>query len=141
MYPSHATREGVLKARWCIKRYLDPDILDVQTASPTLSNEGFSVALQLLASHKWKMTIADIEGAFLRGDTINRKNGRILVRLPKDGVPDIEQSAVCELIKPVYGLVDAPKLWWDSLTKSLRELNMVQSQLDSCFTAGTRQDP
>jgi hypothetical protein len=33
--------ETALKARWCIRGYLDPDLLDLETASPTLSNEGF----------------------------------------------------------------------------------------------------
>lgn len=78
------TNEGVLKARWCIKGYLDPDVLDVKTASPTLSNEGFAVTLQIVASHHWEMVIADIEGAFLRGDTIKREKGKILVSLPRD---------------------------------------------------------
>ena len=127
------TNEGVLKARWCIKGYLDPDMLDVKTASPTLSDEGFAVTLQILASHRWDLVIADIEGAFLRGDTIQREKGKILVSLPRDGVPGLASTPICELIKPVYGLVDAPKLWWDSLTKTLRQLGMIQSGLDSCI--------
>lgn len=72
---------GVLKARWCTKGYLDPDVLDVQTASPTLSNEGLATALQLVSSFSWKMTIADIEGAFLRGDEIQRDPGQTSVWL------------------------------------------------------------
>lgn len=76
MYTSDdGTNEGVLKARWCIRGYLDPDVLDVKTASPTLSNEAFAVVLQILASFQWKLTIADIEGAFLQGDEISRQNG------------------------------------------------------------------
>ena len=31
--------ESALKARWCIRGYLDPDLLDLETASPTLSSE------------------------------------------------------------------------------------------------------
>ena len=127
------TPEGVLKARWCVKGYLDPDGLELQTATPTLSNEGFAVTLQLIASYKWEMVIADVEGAFLRGDNIERQKGRILVRLPPGGVPGYdEKETVCELVKPVYGLVDAPRLWWNSLTKTLRDQGLQQSALDNC---------
>ena len=31
-----------IKARWCIRGYLDPDLLELDTSSPTLSMEGFS---------------------------------------------------------------------------------------------------
>ena len=39
-----------LKARWCARGYLDPDLLQLDTAAPTLSSEGFAIAMQLLAS-------------------------------------------------------------------------------------------
>ena len=57
----------------------------------------------------------------------------MLVKIPKDGIPGHGQDTLSELIKPVYGLVDAPRLWWNLLTKALREIGMVQSQLDSCL--------
>lgn len=55
---------GALKAR-CVQGYMDPAVLE--TASPTLSAEGFAAA-QLITSMGWTMKIADIEGAFLRGE-------------------------------------------------------------------------
>ena len=127
------TANGKLKARWCIRGYLDPDVLDLNTSSPTLSSECFAIALQVLASFKWQMCLADIEAAFLRGDGIERPKGRVLVRIPKDGIPGLEHEDVIQLRKPVYGLVDAPELWWDSLTKTLRDLNMKQSELVKCM--------
>jgi hypothetical protein len=67
--------EGILKARWCIRGYLDPDLMELQTSAPTLSAEGFAVVMQALASFKWGLVIGDIEGAFLKGDPIFRKKG------------------------------------------------------------------
>ena len=67
--------EGILKARWCIRGYLDPDRMELQTSAPTLSAEGFAVVMQALASFKWGLVIGDIEGAFLKGDPIFRKKG------------------------------------------------------------------
>ena len=109
-------RQGVLKARWCVRGYLDPDLMDLETASPTLSQEGFAITLQLLASQQWGLKIGDVEGAFLRGDELRREKGRVLVRLPATGVPGLERDTVVELLKPVYGLADAPEAWFDSLT-------------------------
>ena len=123
---------GPLKARWCIRGYLDPDIFDLVTAAPTLSPEGFATAVQMITSKKWKMKIADIEAAFLRGDDMKRTQGKVLVKVPSDGIPGIDSESVIELTKPVYGLADAPRLWWKSLTKTLGELGMRQSKLDSC---------
>ena len=115
---------GPLKARWCIRGYLDPDIFDLATAAPTLSPEEFATAVQMITSKKWKMKIADIEAAFLRGDDMKRTQGKVLVKVPSDGIPGVDSESVIELIKPVYGLADAPRLWWKSLTKTLGELGM-----------------
>ena len=57
------TTDGKLKARRCIRGYLDPDVLDLNTASPTLSSEGFAIALQIISSSHWQMCLADIEGS------------------------------------------------------------------------------
>ena len=56
----------------------------------------------------------------------------MLVRLPSTGVPGLDQGAVVELLKPVYGLADAPKAWYDTLCAALCELGCKQSELDPC---------
>lgn len=84
MYTSDdGTPSGVLKTRWCIKGFLDPDVLDVATSSPTLSNEGLAVTLQL-TSNGWELAIGDIEAAFLRGDDMRRPKGRVFVSSGRD---------------------------------------------------------
>ena len=123
-------QQGIVKARWCVRGY--PDLLDLRTASPTLSQEGFAITLQMLASNRWGMKIGDVEGAFLKGDPLQRENGRVLVRLPGTVVPGVPDGSIVELLKPVYGLADAPKAWFDTLTTTLRHLGCVQSALDAC---------
>ena len=134
------TLEGTLKARWCVQGYMDPDVLDLNTASPTLSMEGFAVTAQLITSMNWKMKIADVEAAFLRGEAMSRAQGKVLVRVPKDGIPGVESDAIIELVKPVYGLVDAPKRWWNTLSRTLVSLGMSQSKLDSCVFVSRHPD-
>ena len=121
-----------LKCRWVIQGYMDPDLEFLERQSPTLSADGLSMVLQMIASQKWVMGIADIEGAFLQGDAYMRDQGRVFARMPKEGFPDVPGDAVLELTKCVYGLMDAPRRWWITLTQQLVMLGMKQSELDPC---------
>ena len=57
--------QGILKARWCLKGFKDPDLMELVTASPTLSQESLAVTLQVIASKGWRMRIGDVEGGSL----------------------------------------------------------------------------
>ena len=76
--------KGLVKARWCIRGYLDPHILELETAAPTLSPEGLAVALHVLATKCWELCIGDVEAAFFRGDNIQRSKEQVLVKPPPD---------------------------------------------------------
>ncbi|CAE7199062.1 RE1 [Symbiodinium sp. CCMP2592] len=119
-----------IKARWCIRGYLDPDLLELDTCAPTLSSEGFSVAMQLMASQGWQVTIADVEGAFLRGDDLSPSRGRLFIELPPGGIERYDETCLVEAVKTVYGLADAPKAWWTCLHGKLTGLGMRVSEFD-----------
>ena len=122
-----------IKARWCIRGYLDPDLLELDTSAPTLSAEGFSIAMQLIATHHWLLPIADVEGAFLRGDDLSPSRGRLFVDPPPGGLEGCDESCLVEAVKTVYGLADAPKAWWTCLDSKLRGLGMRPSAFDPCI--------
>ena len=122
-----------IKARWCVRGYLDPDLLHLDTSAPTLSAEGFAIAMQVIASRKWRLNIADVEGAFLRGDALDPKRGRLFIDLPPGGVPGVPAGSVVEAIKTIYGLADAPKAWWQCFSAKLRSLGMRVSRFDPCL--------
>ena len=107
-----------LKCGWCIKGFRDPDLFEIERQSLTLSMDALVVCLQLISSFRWKLIIADVEGAFLQGEPINRKNGKIFVKIPKEGVPGLNRDDVVEVTKCVYGLADAPRAWWLSFSKA-----------------------
>ena len=58
-----------VKSRWCLQGHLDPDLdQKVQEGllqSPTLSQLGRNLVMQLIASHRWTLQLGDIKGAFL----------------------------------------------------------------------------
>ena len=123
-----------LKARWCIRGYLDPALMELDTTAPTLSAEGFALTTQLIASKGWKLQIADVEGAFLGGDRLDPQRGRLFVEPPPGGIPGCDEDDECllEAVKTVYGLADAPKAWWKSFTAALVKLGMRPSKFDPC---------
>ena len=123
-----------IKCKWCVKGFRDPDIYEMNRQLPTLSMEALMVTLQILASNQWLLHIADVEGAFLQGETLKRKNGRVFVEVAKEDctVLGITEGAVVELVKCVYGLSDAPRAWWESFSKTAQSLGLKQSELDLC---------
>lgn len=65
---------------------MDPDLEHLERQSPTLSADGLATALQLASSNRWVVRIADVEGAFLQGDRLERKSGRIFANPPREGI-------------------------------------------------------
>ena len=122
-----------VKCRWVVKGFQDPDIDVLERQSPTWTADGLACVLQLLASFKWRLTVADVEGAFLQGEEYKRDTGPIYVSMPKDKFPQLPADTLFELTKCVYGLMDAPLRWWKSLEKTFKSLGMTQSQLDPCI--------
>lgn len=78
------------------------------------------------------MLIADVEGAFLRGDELHRKGGRVLIQLPPGGVEGVPDGCLIEAAKAAYGLADAPLAWYQSFTRSLESLGCRRSVFDQC---------
>lgn len=129
--PDDASKSEI-KCRWVLKGFQDPDLMELKRQSLTLSADALSVVLQIIASQRWCMNIMDIEGAFLQGDSLRRKNVKIYAILGRDQFEGIPEGALLELCKCVYGLMDAPRKWWETISKALSELGMKQSELDPC---------
>ena len=55
--------------------------------------------------------VADVEGAFLQGKPLERKQGRLFVKIPREGILGQTSNDVVEVLKCVYGLCDAPRAW------------------------------
>jgi hypothetical protein len=84
---------------------------------------------------------ADISTAFLQGKSYDPDSEReIWVKLPREaddllGLP-ARHGRVMKLIKPMYGLVDAPKAWFDEAVERILKMGngaIVQHLLDSCL--------
>ena len=87
--------------------------------------------MQWVASHKYRLISGDIKTAFLSGN----EDVRNIFISPLDDVRqmlNVDHETVLRLRKAVYGLVNAPKKWWDRLKKSLIQHEFTSCALDPC---------
>ena len=122
---------GKAKARLCVLGFEDPDLTEVPRDSPTLSAASEALIMQWVASHKYRLISGDIKTAFLSGDEDIRN---IFISPPDDvrQMLNLDHVTVLRLRKAVYGLVNAPKKWWDRLKTSLVEHGFTSCALDPC---------
>jgi transposase InsO family protein len=120
------------KARLVVLGYLDPNLTEVPRDSPTLGRQSKMLLLQLISSKGWSLGSFDIKAAFLQGRT---QKDRVMGMEP---VPELAKALqlapneVCKLDKSAYGLIDAPFLWFKTLSEELINLGMQPSPFDPC---------
>ena len=118
------------KARWVCRGFQDKFAWDQQTDSPTATRYGFRLVAQCAANHFWDLLHLDLKTAFLQGEHYNLSSRMVVVQLPQDiGLPTW-MVGLC--LRPVYGLNDAPRRWWNRLDKFLRSIGMEPTRADRC---------
>ena len=119
------------KARLITKGFTDPDLLDIESHSPTLTREGFMKVLQSVCSHGQKLQFGNVKQAFNTGDPINREQP-LFVRMPPDGVPGEPRDVWVKLLKTVNGLADGTREWRNCLLATVRGLGFETPVLEPC---------
>jgi Reverse transcriptase (RNA-dependent DNA polymerase) len=111
------TKEGGTrrhKARLVARGFEDKERHHVTRDSPTASASSQRLILQALVERQWRPTSWDFETAFLQGNLIQRD----IYLVPPPGCADV--GMYWKLCKPVYGLVSAPKAWYDRLCEVVK---------------------
>lgn len=116
-------RCGKFKARGVMLGNMWHPSGEFATYSPTVSYEAARFAWIFGASEGYFEEAFDIENAFLQAD-LPEDHGHVVVRLP-DGWSSPGMSKYGKLLKAVYGLPTAPRAWYQTYDKSLRELGWV----------------
>ena len=121
------------KARLIIKGFCDPDLLHLKRESPTLSTQNRNLLLALAAQRGWKVNIGDIKTAFLNGDQTERSRN-IGADPPEDvrRLLGMKPWEIFRILKAVYGLLHAPKVWYDKLAQVLESQGWQRSRLEPC---------
>ena len=118
------------KARWVCRGFQDKHAWEQQTDSPTATRYGFRLVAQCAANNCWDLFHLDLKTAFLQGEHYNLESRSVVIQLPHDiGLPPW-MVGVC--LRPVYGLNDAPRRWWNRLDKFLRSIGLEPTRADRC---------
>ena len=81
----------------------------------------------MTANEQLRICGSDVQAAFLQSDTIDRE---VYIQPP---VESKKPGVIWKLLKPAYGLRDASRKWFESFTKTLKELGMRQCLRDACL--------
>ena len=122
------------KARWVAGGHRDPDIGDdkasPRTDAPTADLLGQHLVMFLAASHRWPLLSSDVSNAFLRGQPVDRN---LYIRLPKPLPPallgKVNPNQLCRLRKGMYGLTEAPRLWFIEYQQKLLAIGFKRCYL------------
>ena len=127
------------KARLCLQGHLCPDSRtgQVQVDSPTIERVSTMIFLHLVTCLGWTPDwyIGDISNAFPQGAPLKDKPD-MFMRQPKQGLKGMQPGQIIKLLKPVYGRPDAPRAWYEELSRILQEeLGFIKSKVDPaiCF--------
>ena len=110
------------KSRGVLPGYKDKQLLkgELITDSPTMTAEATAVLLQEAASHpNWLLELGDVDSAFLNGRYLG-DDRRVFFKAPKGGLPAVPElgweavpeGTILRAKKGVYGLNDAPLMWY-----------------------------
>eukprot|EP00435_Cladocopium_sp_Y103_P064168 s612_g25.t2 len=134
----HEDGDSKIKSRWCLRGHHDPDLIQKVLAgkchSPTLSQFGRSLILQLLVSHQWLMNLGDIKGAFLEANVREKAlQNPVYAELPPGGVPGIPEGSLVQVLGNIYGANDAPHEWYQEFDRVAQKAGFTRSKFDACL--------
>jgi hypothetical protein len=115
------------KAR-LVYNHLGDAIEEEDNYSPVANKVSLRVFLTAVASQGWCLCQADVKTAFLNADN----PGKEFVRLPKE-VVEHEHQRVRVLLKALYGLQRAPKMWHQTFATWAISVGFGQSDHDQCL--------
>ena len=146
-------KEGVLviKMRLVLKGFMEQNQKSLQTTSPTATRTGHRIVTQTSADQAWDIEGLDISTAFLQGFSFDKLPPGIKRQpcafVPPDGTfallatlsTEWKEAAanpnefLFELHKSVYGLKDAPLMWFIAINDFLKSYGLTNCSHDQCL--------
>jgi len=115
------------KARFCVRGNEDRDKALIESFSPAVSRSTVRLLLSLLVTMGWAPRSVDVSTAFLQGMPIDRPDP-VYVRPPHEA--GVARGLIWLLAKCTYGLVDAPRMWYERVFSLTRKIGAVRSAAD-----------
>ena len=113
----------VYKARPVARGFEEEHLNELRKDSPTCCKVSFWLVVSIIATNMWTNHSVDVKSAFLQGKEINRD---VYVKPPQEA----ETDKLWKLKTTVYGLCDAPRVWYLSVKGVLLKAGAVKSKFD-----------
>ncbi|CAK0911609.1 unnamed protein product [Prorocentrum cordatum] len=124
--------DGKAKARLVLLGYQTKALGKEPTASPTASRGARSVMLTVAAANHWKLIKGDVTSAFLQANQLEKG-----LFIEPDPVLrrafDVKEGEVLKVMKPGYGIGEAPRHWWETVKVDFAELGLQACELEPCL--------
>ena len=128
--PGHKSTPPRYKARFVIKGFSQVFGVDYnETYAPVAKYHSLRVLLAIVAAKDLEMLQLDVKTAFLYG----KLDEEIYMVQPEGFVVKGQESKVCRLLKSIYGLRQASRVWNIKFSEFLIRFGLVQSQSDPCL--------
>lgn len=106
-----------------------------ETFSPVIKPVTIRTVLSFALFYKWELRQLDVSNAFLHG-TLTKS---VFMQQPPGFVDPNHPNHVCRLKKSLYGLRQAPRAWYQTLSSALLRFGFLQSQADHSLFIYRRQ--
>ena len=124
--------DDTLKARLVIQGFTDPQLGAKPTASPTVSRKGRQLFLTVAGFLRMKVFKDDAKTAFLQGSVGDQElHCEPIAELAQ--ALELEHHQCVRLRKSVYGLIDAPRGWWERVETDMNKLKWRTLTTEPCF--------
>lgn len=132
------TPEGsIAKARLVVLGFQQPNLTQVQAAAPTMSRVSRNMLLCLAANYGYKLRSGDVTSAFLQAKK-SLENEDLVVWAPPElavlyGADPANPVLPLKVVKAFYGLVHAPRAWYDEVAGTLAKQGWTKLVSDGCI--------
>ncbi|MBW0470031.1 hypothetical protein O181_009746 [Austropuccinia psidii MF-1] len=124
------------KARWVVLGNHQVHMLHYfDTWSSVGRNETFKILLSMIVNLKFVAYQFDVETAFLHGNM----DATVYIKQVRGYEVPGKENWVWLLNKSLYGTKQAPRMWKEKITQSLRDLNMFSAQFDESLFINKEQ--
>ena len=124
------TPDGTIKkfkGRYCVRGDLQTG--SFETFAPVVAFSTVRLFLILSLKFKWYTCSIDFANAFVQAELKNP----VWIHLPRGFRSSRSEKTCLKLLKSLYGLAEAPRLWNLHLFQAVKALGFVQSTIDPCL--------
>ena len=157
MKEQHVTKDKIMRMRWIytlksddsakarivIIGYEDPQLLDLQKTSPTMSRRTRGLFLTICATMGWTALKGDVKAAFLQG--LESETEREVFARPVRELSTAlggDETSIVQIVKACYGLANAPAQWHASVNSTMTSSGFEQLRTEPCaWRLMDRTDP